>query len=62
MSVTDTLGRPLAHIPWGRYTLAPGECWLMSTHIMNSWDSRYFGPVTQSHIISAAQPLLTWGK
>jgi conjugative transfer signal peptidase TraF len=53
----DSQGRPLPHLPWGRYLLAPGEVWVMSTTHPNSWDSRYFGPIREEAVIATATPL-----
>ncbi|HYL04775.1 MAG TPA: conjugative transfer signal peptidase TraF [Thermoanaerobaculia bacterium] len=41
----DSAGRPLAHSPFGRFRLAPGEVWLFAPWHPRSYDSRYFGPV-----------------
>ena len=56
----DRHGRPLPHVPWGRYQLAPDELWVMSTTRPNSWDSRYFGPVRAESVIATAAPLWVW--
>lgn len=53
----DSRGRPLAHVPFGRYCLLPGEVWLYSPYHPRSFDSRYFGPVRQSDLRSALVPL-----
>ena len=53
----DSQGRPLPHLPWGRYLLGPGEMWVMSTLHPNSWDSRYFGPIRLETVIATAAPL-----
>jgi type IV secretory pathway protease TraF len=44
-------------VPDGRYVIPPGEVWLVSTFSPRSWDSRYFGPVPASAIVSALTPL-----
>lgn len=41
----DSAGRHLPRVPEGRYTVPPGQAWLISTHHARSWDSRYYGPV-----------------
>lgn len=41
----DAAGRPLAHYPFGRWRVAPGEVWLFAPYHPRSYDSRYFGPV-----------------
>ncbi len=40
----DSAGRALPHPARGRYLVAPGELWLVSRRVANSWDSRYLGP------------------
>lgn len=37
--------------------LSHNEYMLMSTHIVRSFDSRYFGPISRDHIIAKAQKL-----
>lgn len=44
--------------PFGTYTLQPGQYWLLGTSI-DSWDSRYIGPVPIDLIESTIRPLLT---
>lgn len=52
----DGLGRTLPnHI--GAYTTRAGEYWLVSAHDPGSFDSRYFGPVTE--ILGVAKPVIT---
>jgi conjugative transfer signal peptidase TraF len=53
----DSRGRALAHVPFGRYRLAPGEVWLYSPYHPRSFDSRYFGPLRESDLRSALAPL-----
>lgn len=57
----DSDGRHLPRVPDGRYVVQPGEVWLVSTYSPRSWDSRYFGPVPVSAIISALNPLWIFG-
>ena len=54
---TDTHGRPLASWPQGPTTLSVGEVWAMSTQRPNSWDSRYYGPISFDAVLSTAVPL-----
>jgi conjugative transfer signal peptidase TraF len=54
----DHVGRPLAHYPFGDYTVAPAQVWLLSDS-PRGFDSRYFGPVSLSHIKTTAEPVLT---
>ncbi len=54
----DSHARELPHMPWGAYTLAAGELWLLSTYDPRSWDSRYYGPVPITAVIATARPVL----
>lgn len=56
----DRAGRLLPHVPWGRYVLAAGELWVMSTYHPLSWDSRYFGPIQAETVIATVVPLWVW--
>lgn len=56
----DEASYPLQAIPRGIYRLAPHTVWLMGTHDARSWDSRYYGAVSQAMIQSAVKPVLTW--
>lgn len=58
---TDSLGR-LMPVKQGCYQLQPGEYFLLSTAIENSFDSRYFGPVDEDLILGVATPLLIFSK
>jgi conjugative transfer signal peptidase TraF len=53
----DSRSRPLAHVPFGRYRLAPGEVWLYSPYHPRSFDSRYFGPLREGDLRSTLVPL-----
>lgn len=55
----DTRERPVPHMPWGRYVVAADEVWLFATHIRESWDSRYFGPIARTRILTTARPVWT---
>ena len=57
----DALGRPMP-ISEGCYILQPREYFLLSTDIENSFDSRYFGPVFEDHILGVATPLFIFSK
>jgi type IV secretory pathway protease TraF len=46
------------HYPFGVYTLQPGQLWILGSH-PDSYDSRFFGPVTQTLVHSTAEPLWT---
>ena len=54
----DGLGRALPILS-GCYTLNADEVFLVSTTIANSWDSRYFGPVSDDLIVG---PVRYFGK
>ena len=54
----DRWGRALPHVPWGTYTLKSGELWLLATYAVNSWDSRYYGPVSVADVFATARPML----
>jgi conjugative transfer signal peptidase TraF len=55
----DSLGRLLPHPAWGRYIVGADELWLVSTRVPNSWDSRYFGPISTSQVWWVARPVWT---
>ena len=57
--VEDSEGRPLP--AWsGCGDLAPNDYLLLGDGALDSYDSRYFGPVTASAILGRAIPLWTW--
>lgn len=54
----DREGRPLPS--WdGCMRLVEGEYFLLQPH-PNSFDSRYFGPVSRCNILGVARPIWTW--
>lgn len=55
---SDSRGRPLPRLSPGRYIVQAGELWLAAPHPL-SFDSRYFGAVPRSSVVSALRPLLT---
>jgi conjugative transfer signal peptidase TraF len=59
IAASDSLGRPLPHVAWGRYVVAADQLWLLSTRVPNSWDSRYLGPISTAQVWSVAQPVWT---
>lgn len=48
--------------PNGEYLVKPGEVWLFSSYSKDSFDSRYFGPVSVANIRGLAAPLLVNGN
>jgi conjugative transfer signal peptidase TraF len=58
-AASDSLGRELPHVAWGRYLVGADELWLVSTRVPNSWDSRYLGPISTSQVWSVALPVWT---
>lgn len=58
----DSRGRELPHQPWGNRRLRSGELWLFSPYHRNAFDSRYYGPVSSSHVVSRLQPVWTLSR
>lgn len=56
--IEDSRGRALPHHAWGEHRMRPGELWLFSPYHRNAYDSRYFGPINRSQIVSALRPVL----
>jgi conjugative transfer signal peptidase TraF len=46
----DSAGRQLAAWPSGIYPVASGTLWVASTYHPNSFDSRYFGPISTGQV------------
>ncbi len=59
--LVDHAGRPLPHYPFGRYTVAAGTFWVASDFDVRSYDSRYYGPVTEDAISMHVRPLWVSG-
>jgi len=57
----DQEGRSLQQYPFGTYRVATGQLWVMSNH-PRGLDSRYFGPVMDSSVISRMVPIATWSN
>jgi conjugative transfer signal peptidase TraF len=56
----DSQGREL-EVVMGAYTLRGGELWVMSTYDRRSYDSRYFGVVTERNILATAYGVMVFG-
>jgi len=57
----DSEGQPLP--VWrARRVLQPGEFFVFSARVPNSFDSRYFGPIRCEDIIAVRRPLWTWNS
>ncbi len=57
----DAEGRPLRPYPFGTYCVRPGQLWVMSQH-PRGIDSRYFGPVAETSVISRVVPAIIWSS
>ncbi|WP_151869209.1 signal peptidase I [Acinetobacter soli] len=54
----DGFGNPIHSIKDGNYIVAEGEYWMISTYNRASFDSRYYGPIKNSQVKYAFEPLL----
>ena len=54
----DRFGHSLPHYPFGTYFVSNKEVWVVSSYNQRSYDSRYFGPISRSSVVSYACPLL----
>jgi len=54
----------IGQIKWndGTYRVMPGEVWVFSTYVPDSFDSRYFGPVKIENILVEVSPLFVDGN
>ena len=57
--VYDSRGRRLPSLSLGHYVVRRDELWLLGRHPL-SFDSRYFGPVASSSVLTAVRPLLVF--
>ena len=55
----DAVGRSLRRFPDGTYIVGRDDVWLYSPYSARSFDSRYFGPVPRSCILSRVLPMWT---
>jgi len=53
----DKAGRSLPHPPWGTHAVQPGTIWVANPQA-DSFDSRYFGPVDMSKVLSVVDAVL----
>jgi conjugative transfer signal peptidase TraF len=56
---TDVKKRPMHVWPNGTYIVQPGTVWVLSTYNKYSYDSRYYGPIQLSTVITHAKPFWT---
>ncbi len=57
----DADGRSLRPYPFGTYRIRAGQLWVLSQH-PRGIDSRYFGPVAISSVISQLVPVVVWSN
>lgn len=57
--LNDSHGRRITPAPYGMYVIGPGKVWLWSPYTSRSFDSRYFGPVPITALISLVRPVWT---
>ena|SRR5437773_579931 len=55
----DRKGRPLPRLAVGRYVVAPGELWVLSSYSRLSFDSRYFGAIQVCQVRAGLRRLWT---
>lgn len=55
----DSRGRLLTPASFGTYILRRGEVWIGSPYTDRSFDSRYFGPVPDTMLLSVVRPVWT---
>lgn len=56
----DKHGNHLKPIDRGAFFVKPGEYWLIGNQHPRSFDSRYFGAVSETAILHSMQPVLTY--
>jgi conjugative transfer signal peptidase TraF len=57
----DSAGRALAAWPSGIYPVTPGTLWVASTYHANSFDGRYFGPISVRQVRHHLRPIWVLG-
>lgn len=57
----DRSGNPLFIYPRGTYPHSDGY-WLIGSHDLNSWDSRYWGPIQSNQILWKLKPLFIFNN
>jgi conjugative transfer signal peptidase TraF len=55
----DAKKRPMRGWPNGTYIVQPGTVWVLSSYSKYSYDSRYYGPIKLSTVITHAKPFWT---
>lgn len=55
----DSRGRPITPAPFGTYVLQRRQVWLGSPYTNRSFDSRYYGPVPATMLLSVVRPVWT---
>jgi conjugative transfer signal peptidase TraF len=60
-AASDRNGRPLARFPRGVVRLVAGQIWLWTPNPA-SWDSRYYGPISERLVLARATLLLPLGS
>lgn len=53
----DALGRPLPNLIGQHFEIGPGQIWLLAGRHLRSFDSRVFGPVPATAVLSRLVPL-----
>ncbi len=56
----DSQGRALKSVADGEFALESGRYFVMGLRLSRSWDSRYFGPVSEHQIVAGAEPVWTF--
>jgi conjugative transfer signal peptidase TraF len=54
----DGLKRAMPQLADGEYIVKPGTLWAVSTYNPHSFDSRYFGPISDKEVIHHVVPVL----